>query len=78
MPPCPLLIDMLKDKTNPLARLHALWALAALNGLNAAVLNHVVGDPHPALRENALRVAAVIEPHACETTHRDGAPGQAC
>ena len=32
----------------------------------AAVLNDVVADPHPALREHALRVATVIEPHAPE------------
>ena len=62
----PALIGLLKDKTNPLARLHALWTLAVLNGLDAAVLNDVVVDPHAALREHALRVAAVIEPNAPE------------
>ena len=57
----PFLIGLLDDKTNPLARLHALWTLVALDGLNAAVMDHAVVDPHPALREHALRVAAAID-----------------
>jgi putative membrane-bound dehydrogenase-like protein len=60
----PGLIGMLNDKTKSLGRLHALWTLVALNGLDAAILDHVIGDPHPALREHALRVAAVRELHA--------------
>jgi putative membrane-bound dehydrogenase-like protein len=57
----PMLIDRLHDKTNPLARLHALWTLAALNAVDSAVVNDVVRDPHPALREHALRVSSAIE-----------------
>jgi putative membrane-bound dehydrogenase-like protein len=57
----PLLIATVRSATDPLTRLHALWALAALNGLDAAVLDVVVGDPHPAVREHAVRVASVIE-----------------
>ena len=78
----PLMINMLNSKSNPLARLHALWALAALNGLDAADLNRVIGDPHPALREHALRVAGVIEPHAPErlisTARARQAGGRSC
>jgi putative membrane-bound dehydrogenase-like protein len=55
------LIALLKDRANPLARLHALWTLTALNRMNAAILNEIARDPHPALREHALRVAAVLE-----------------
>jgi len=54
----PLLTKLLKDKTNPLARLHALWSLAALHRATPAILNEIARDPHPALREHALRVAA--------------------
>ena len=57
----PLLIDVLGDRSNPLARVHALWALVALDGLNAIILNGLMGDPHPGLREQALRAAAVVE-----------------
>jgi len=57
----PLLIDVLKDNTNPLARLHALWTLEALNGLDRTMLAYIAEDSHPGLREHALRVAAILE-----------------
>jgi putative membrane-bound dehydrogenase-like protein len=57
----PQLIAMLKDNRSSLARLHALWALAGLGALDAAILAPLAGDPHPGLREHALRVAAGIE-----------------
>jgi putative membrane-bound dehydrogenase-like protein len=57
-----LLVDMLENDRNALARLHALWTLVALNGLDAAIMNRVAGDEHPALREHALRVASALEP----------------
>ncbi len=57
----PLLINVLKDKTSPLARLHALWTLEGLNSADRMVLAEVAGDPHPALREHALRAAAIHE-----------------
>ena len=44
----PMLDRSLHGQTNPLARLHALWTLAALNRVDAAVVNDVVADPHPA------------------------------
>ena len=43
-----LLIDALKDKTNPLARLHALWTLAAMDHVDEGQLLDLAGDPHPA------------------------------
>jgi putative membrane-bound dehydrogenase-like protein len=52
------LIDVLKDKSNPVARLHALWALAAVERVDEALLSEIASDPHPGLREHALRVAA--------------------
>ena len=55
------LLEMLKKNNNPQARLHALWTLVALHGVSEAVLSDVVNDPHPALREHALRAAAVME-----------------
>ncbi len=73
-----LKVDLLHDKTNPLARLHALWTLAALNAVDAAVVNDVVGDPHPALREHALRVA-ICDRTQCGQSRwiSTGPPGQA-
>ncbi len=60
----PLLIAALHDQSNPLATVHALWTLAALNGLNAGLLNELVDRRDPALREHALRVAATLEARA--------------
>ena len=57
----PLLMNALKNGTNPLARLHSLWTLEALTGLDRTILADVASDSHPALREHALRVAAVLE-----------------
>jgi putative membrane-bound dehydrogenase-like protein len=57
----PLLIGILADKTNPRARLHAIWTLMALDGLSAAILNDLVVDPHAVLREHGLRAAAELE-----------------
>lgn len=42
---------------NPLARLHALCVLDGLGALSAASVARALGDPHPGLRENALRLA---------------------
>jgi putative membrane-bound dehydrogenase-like protein len=53
----PLLLDVLKSRTSPLARLNALWTLAATNTADGTILNQVAADPHPAVREHVLRVA---------------------
>ena len=53
-----LLIEVLKDKSNTLSRLHALWTLAAVRHVDEALLSDLAGDPHAGLREHALRVAA--------------------
>jgi putative membrane-bound dehydrogenase-like protein len=53
-----LLIGVLRDKTNALARLHALWILAAVERVDEQLLSAIASDPHPGIREHALRVAA--------------------
>jgi putative membrane-bound dehydrogenase-like protein len=56
----PLLLAAVKESPNPLARLHALWMLSSI-GLPDAVEQAVIrlaSDPHPALREHAVRVEA--------------------
>jgi putative membrane-bound dehydrogenase-like protein len=57
----PLLITALEEQANPLLRLHALWTLAGLDAVDAAIVRRMTGDPHPGLREHALRVALVVE-----------------
>ena len=39
---------------NPLERLHALWTLNGLQGLDDALLRRALTDVHPGVRENAL------------------------
>ncbi|MDZ4849609.1 MAG: PVC-type heme-binding CxxCH protein [Pirellulaceae bacterium] len=51
------LIDLVEHGKNPLARLHALCVLDGLGGLTPRLVAQVLADPHPGLRENALRVA---------------------
>jgi putative membrane-bound dehydrogenase-like protein len=69
----PLLIAALQDTRNPLTRLHALWSLTGLDAVDSAVLSQMIADPHPGLREHALRVASAIESHQHDrlltTTH---------
>jgi putative membrane-bound dehydrogenase-like protein len=53
----PLLKDMVSSSTNPLARLHALCVLDALNGLDPTLVVTALRDSHAGVRENALRLA---------------------
>ena len=39
------------------SRLHALWVLEGLGAADAALVQQALGDPHPSVRENALRLA---------------------
>ncbi len=45
------------ESANPLARLHALWVLDGLGSLSPAAITRALGDSHPGIRENALRLA---------------------
>ena len=50
----PMLIAVITDEGDPLARLHALWTLAGLDAVDPAVLTRrLAGDRHPGLREDA-------------------------
>ncbi|HTM51310.1 MAG TPA: PVC-type heme-binding CxxCH protein [Bryobacteraceae bacterium] len=42
---------------NPLARLHALWTLEGLGGLEAGDVERALKDPHAGIREHAVRLA---------------------
>ena len=41
----------------PLARVNALWVLESLSALDDPLLLHALSDPHPGVREHALRMA---------------------
>ncbi|MSU26769.1 MAG: c-type cytochrome [Pedosphaera sp.] len=51
------LAKLAADSPNPLARLQALCVLDGLGALSVASVTRALGDPHPGLRENALRLA---------------------
>ena len=48
---------MVAHNPNPLARLHALCVLDGLAALTPALVARALGDVHPGVRENALRLA---------------------
>ncbi len=45
------------DELTALSRLHALYVLSGLNALRLAVLTRALDDPHPRVREHAVRLA---------------------
>ena len=53
----PVLEDLARDEESALGRLHALWTLDGLDELDAALALDTLEDPHPALREHAIRLA---------------------
>ena len=53
----PLLKELAQKSDFPLARLHALWTLEGLSALDAPTVAAALKDPHPGIREHALRMA---------------------
>ena len=53
----PLLIKLARESRNPLARLHALCTLDGLDALKPELLVPALGDAHPGVRINALRLS---------------------
>jgi putative membrane-bound dehydrogenase-like protein len=49
--------EMAGKHASPLARLHALWTLEGLGALEEPLVLRALQDPHPGLREHALRMA---------------------
>jgi putative membrane-bound dehydrogenase-like protein len=47
---------------SPQGRLHALWTLHGLEALSESVVLHSLDDPHPGVRENAMRIAESFLP----------------
>ena len=50
----PALINMVKNHNNELTRIHALWTLEGLNGLNEALINTLLLDENPNIRIQAM------------------------
>ncbi len=58
----PLLEKLLAESDSPLGRLHALYALEGLKALRAEHLRRGLEDPHPGVREHAVRLAEKLLP----------------
>ncbi len=50
----PTLLDMFRDQTNVLTRLHALYLLEGMNALTAELARSAIEDPHPRIREHGI------------------------
>ena len=71
----PLLREMAEKHQSPLARIHALWTLEALSALEPAQAARALRDPHPGVREHALRLSEAFPPSAAIfAMTRDPAP----
>ncbi|MEC7906754.1 MAG: PVC-type heme-binding CxxCH protein [Verrucomicrobiota bacterium] len=53
----PRLRQLVRESDQAVARLQALWTLHGLNALSSDLLITALSDPHPGVRENALRLA---------------------
>jgi putative membrane-bound dehydrogenase-like protein len=53
----PLLRTLAGNGRSDVARIHALWTLDGLGGLDDAAVSKALQDPHAAVRENAARLA---------------------
>lgn len=49
--------DLARIAAAPTARLHAMWVLEGLGSLDPDLVEEALADDHPAIRENALRLA---------------------
>jgi putative membrane-bound dehydrogenase-like protein len=59
---------LVADSKIPQARMHALYALDGLNELEAADVRRGLTDPHPRLREHAVRLAEKFAPESAEVS----------
>ncbi|MFM8335787.1 MAG: HEAT repeat domain-containing protein, partial [Opitutaceae bacterium] len=50
-------LETLARRGSPPARVHALWSLRGLQALTDRAIVIALGDPHPGVRENAIRLA---------------------
>ncbi len=58
----PLLKTMAAESESPQGRLHALWVLEGLGALEPALVRRALGDEHPRIRENAIKMAEAFLP----------------
>ncbi|XZE51613.1 neutral/alkaline non-lysosomal ceramidase N-terminal domain-containing protein [Planctomycetaceae bacterium SH139] len=70
----PLLEALVATSRRPETRLQAIWVLAGMDALEQDTLLTALADPHPRVRENAIRVAenypsVTVQAAACQLAH---------
>ncbi len=70
----PLLEALVATSERPQTRLQAIWVLAGMDALEQDTLLTALADPHPRVRENAIRVAEqypseAVQAAACQLAH---------
>ncbi len=55
----PFLVEMSRNNSSPMGRLHALWTLEGLNKLEYDQLEKALHDPVAGIRENAVKLAEI-------------------
>ncbi len=58
----PSLKKLADESASPQGRLHALWVLEGLEALEPAMVRKALGDEHPRVRENAIKMAEAFLP----------------
>ncbi len=59
----PLLKKLASESTNPLGRMHAMWALRSFGALSKEVVLPRLGDASSGVRENAIRLCETLLTH---------------
>ncbi len=60
----PLLKKLAETSQSPLTRIHALWTMEGLSGLEPAIVMRALKDSDARVREHALRLSEVFLPHS--------------
>ena len=50
---------LVRESASPLGRMHALWSLAGLRGLDDDTLLAGLSDPHPGVRSQTIRIGGL-------------------
>ncbi|MGH9937454.1 MAG: PVC-type heme-binding CxxCH protein [Blastocatellia bacterium] len=63
----PFLKQLFEQSQYPAGRIHALWTLEGLSALDEQIVLKALKDPHPRVREHAVRIAEELLPESRNT-----------
>ena len=67
----PALVKSVRNHPSPLGRAHALWTLEGLAAVDVALVRSSLKDPHPLVREAALRVSESLVKMGSKVLEKD-------